>query len=93
MYEHEAAEIRRMMENTPRVIYTDHARTESMVQRRINDTDVRTVLKKCVVTEVRPNLKGDVLSAEGSDLEGRRLRICVALNPPRTIIVITAIDL
>lgn len=92
MYEREAGDIRRMMRNGPRMVFSDHAR-ERMAQRGITEADVRAVLSRCLVTEVRPGVRGDVLSAEGRDLDDRRLRVCVALNPPKTIIVVTAIDL
>lgn len=93
MYEHEAGQIRRLMKDGPRIIYSDHAEYDRMLRRKISPADIRTVLKKCSVTDVRPGDQGDVYSAEGTDLDGRRLRICVALNPPKTVIVVTTIKL
>lgn len=94
MYEHEAGVIRRLMRNQCRLIYSDHVERTRMVQRKITEDDVRTVLRKCRVTDSRQNKLGPVWSAEGTDLDNRRLRICVSVREgPSVIIVVTAIDL
>jgi hypothetical protein len=94
MFEHEAGVIRRLMRDQIRIVYSDHAERARMVQRQITDGDVRTVLGKCRVTDIRPHKLGPVWSAEGTDLDGRRLRVCVSVPPAQTaIIVVTTIDL
>ena len=94
MYEHEAGVIRRLIRGQARIIYSDHAERVRMVARDITDSDVRTVLGKCRVTDIRTNRMGPVWSAESTDLDGRHLRICVAVRQEQTvIIVVTAIDL
>lgn len=95
MFEHEAGIIRRMMRNPGvRIVYSDHAERERMVQRKITDNDVRTVLKRCRVTLVEDRGPTPVWNAEGSDLDGRRLRVCVRVNEEAiVVVVITVIDL
>lgn len=95
MYEHEAGVIRRLItDRNHRIIYSHHAERGRMVERGITENDVRTVLKRCRVTEVRPDRRGPVWSAEGTDLDGRRLRICVSVREEAVlIVVVTTIDL
>lgn len=94
MHEYEAGIIRRLMRDQCRILYSDHAERVRMAQRGITDGDVREVLRKCRVTEVRPHRLGPVWSAEGTDLDHRRLRICVSIrHEPVLIIVVTAINL
>lgn len=94
MFEYEASVIRRLIKSQCRITYKYHAERIRMVQRDITDNDVRTVLGRCKVTEVRPDLQGDVWNAEAPDLDGRNLRICVSVpKPETTIIVISTIDL
>lgn len=67
-----------------------------MKEREITLSDVIIVLKKCRVTEVRPDPKfiNDVWNAEAKDLDGRCLRVCVSVNRSEAlVIVVTAIDL
>lgn len=95
MYDYEAGVIRRLM-GVPavRIIYKHHAERVRMIERGITDNDVRTVLKRCRVTEVRPDDRGDAWSAEGTDCDGRRLRVVVSVREDVVlIIVITTIDL
>ncbi|WP_083876093.1 DUF4258 domain-containing protein [Caenispirillum salinarum] len=82
-----------MQDRNVRLIFTTHARKIRMPERNITDSDVRTVLRSCTVTDKRFSHPGEVLSAEGKDLDGRNLRICVRINPPCTLIVVTTIDL
>jgi hypothetical protein len=94
MHESEAGIVRRIM-NDPRLrmIFTTHAR-QRMGERDIAEADVRHVLRRCKVTEVRPDIQGPVWNAEATDLDGRRLRICVSVKEANVmVIVITAIDL
>ena len=94
MFEYEAGVIRRLMCGQIRIIYSDHAERVRMAQRGITDNDVRTVLGKCRVTDIRQHKLGQVWSAEGTDRDGRNLRICVSVPKPETaIIVVTTIDL
>ncbi|MGF7173368.1 DUF4258 domain-containing protein [Azospirillum doebereinerae] len=95
MYEDEAETIRTMMRARARIIYSKHADRERMPEREITDRDVRTVLETCLeITQIRENDQGPVWSVEGHDLDGRRLRICVAVKARRNIvIVVTTIEL
>lgn len=95
MYEYEAGVIRRLIrDQSVRVIYSDHAERVRMVARGIEESDVLTVLKRCRVTEVRNHNLGPVWSAEGTDLDGRRLRICVSVREDRVVImIVTTINL
>ena len=94
MFEYEAGVIRRLIRDRARIIYRHHAERERMVQREITDNDVRTILGKCRVTDVRETKLGPVWSAEGTDLDGRNLRICVSVPKTETaIIVVTTINL
>ncbi len=95
MFEYEAGVICRLIrDQKTRLIYRNHAERVRMVQRDISENDVRTVLGKCCVTDIREHTLGPVWSAEGTDLDGRRLRICVSVPTPQTaIIVVTTIDL
>ncbi len=94
MYEQEAGVIRKLMSDTRlRMIFKEHAR-QRMAERDIAEADVRHVLRRCMVTEVRPDNRGPVWNAEALDLDGRRLRICVSVREANVmVIVITAIDL
>lgn len=94
MYEAEAAVIRRMVHGACRIVYSRHAR-DRMAERGITDGDVRLVLGRCRVTEVREGEFGAVHSAEGTDIDGRPLRVCVAVREPpvNAVVVVTAIDL
>ena len=83
-----------MMRNQCRIVYRDHAERIRMAQRGITENDVRTILGKCRVTDIREHKLGPVWSAEATDLDGRNLRVCVSVPKPETaIIVITTIDL
>lgn len=95
MHEYEAGVIRRLIANqNHRIIYSSHAERVRMVERGITENDVRTVLKKCRVTQIRPDDRGPVWNAEGMDLDGRRLRICVSVREEAVvIIVVTTINL
>lgn len=94
MYEREARVIRRMMAEHARLIYSTHAEIDRMPERSITDEDVRAVLASCKVTGIRQNRQGPVWAAEGTDLDGRFLRIPVSVREANhVIIVVSAIEL
>jgi hypothetical protein len=94
VYEAEAGIIRRMMRDRARIIYSRHAEFDRMPLRNITDDDVRMVLARCRVTGIRDSSQGPVWAAEGTDLDGRLLRIPVAVKETGAIIiVVSAIEL